>query len=206
MSFFEKAKAAASELAQKADTALANQGLAGPAAQGKQADRYLRDLGVLAYLQATGRPVDPGEQARVMAAIGDFERQGAIPSFALQTSAPPPPGAVAGGQAAPPPPAGYGAPPPPAGYAAPPPPAGYAAPPPPPAGYAAPPPPQGYAAPPPPQGYAAPPPAAAPPATPASAPTPPPPPPGWTGAAEQPPTETDAAGIKTRDDLEGDRA
>ena len=136
MGFLDKAKAAATELSAKADQALASQGLAGPAAAGKQADKFFRDLGVLAYLDATGRPADADEKVRIMAALQGFEGQGALPSFALQTAAPPPPGAAAAGYAAPPPApgaGGYGAPPPPPppnwGTAAPPP----SPPPPPPA-------------------------------------------------------------------------
>ena len=113
MGFLDKAKAAATELSAKADQALANQGLAGPAAAGKHADKHLRDLGVLAYLEATGRPADPAEKARLIEALQGFESQGALPSFALQTAAPPPPGAVAAGYAAPPPApsaGGFGAP------------------------------------------------------------------------------------------------
>lgn len=47
-------------LSAKADEALASQGLAGPSVGGKQADKFFRDLGVLAYLDATGRPSDAG--------------------------------------------------------------------------------------------------------------------------------------------------
>ena len=111
MGFLDKAKAAATELSAKADQALASQGLAGPSVGGKQADKFFRDLGVLAYLDATGRPSDAGERDRIMTALQGFEAQGALPSFALQTAAsppPPPPGAAAQapqGHAAPPPPA-----------------------------------------------------------------------------------------------------
>lgn len=159
MGFLDKARAAATELAAKADEALNTAGVAGPAAAAKAVDRHFRDLGVLAYLQATGRPADESEHARLMAALQGFETQGAIPSFALQTAPPPPPGAVAGGYAAPPPPSGYGAPAPPA--APPPPPPGAAA-----AGYSAAAPSPAY----PPAGM---------PSTEPSAPPPPPPPPGW---------------------------
>ena len=131
MGFLDKAKAAATELSAKADQALASQGLAGPAAAGKQADKYFRDLGVLAYLEATGRSGAAGERERIMAALQGFEGQGALPSFALQTAAPPPPGGAGYGAPAapppPPPPAGWGAAPPP-----PPPPPGWGAAPPPP--------------------------------------------------------------------------
>lgn len=180
MGFLDKAKAAATELAAKADTALTSQGLAGPAAQGKSADKYFRDLGVLAYLEATGRPADAAERERIMAALSGFESQGALPGFALQTAAPPPPGAVAAGYAAPPPPPGPATqggfpPPPPPGAAAPGAAAGYAAPPPPP------PPPGAVSFPPPPP--PSPSPAAPPPPSPAAAPPPPPPPPPGAGSA-----------------------
>lgn len=142
MGFLDKAKAAATELAAKADGALASSGMAGPAAAAKQADRLFRDLGVLAYLEATGRPVDTAARQRLLTELGAVEGQGGIPSFALHTNAPPPPGmAGQGGYAAPPPPgmagqAGSGGP---GGYAAPPPP------PPPPGGATPPPPPPPWA-------------------------------------------------------------
>ena len=69
MSFFERAKAAANDLAAKADAEMKKAGIStpggtgtygapgAPAAPGASgADRALRDLGVLAYLEATGRP------------------------------------------------------------------------------------------------------------------------------------------------------
>src|SRR3954451_16805802 len=64
MSFFERAKAAANDLAAKADAEMKKAGIstpggASPAGGGPVPDRALRDLGVLAYLEATGRPVDP---------------------------------------------------------------------------------------------------------------------------------------------------
>lgn len=112
MGFLDKAKAAANELAQKADTALAGSGLGGP---GASADRYLRDLGVIAYLEAAGRAVPDADRARVMAALRDLEQRGEIGALTLQTTAaqatavPPPPGAAA---QAPPPPAAATPPPP----------------------------------------------------------------------------------------------
>ena len=171
MGFLDKAKAAATELAAKADEALTNVGGAGPSTGGKQAERFFRDLGVLAYLDATARPADASERARVVDALRTIESQGGIPTFALQTAAPPPPGAAAAGYAAAPPPPGAAA----AGYAAAPPPPGAAG------GSAAPPPPPGAAG-----GSAAPPPPPPPPAWAQGAgtstghsPAPPPPPPAW---------------------------
>lgn len=159
MGFLDKAKAAATELSAKADQALASQGLAGPSVGGKQADKFFRDLGVLAYLDATGRPSDAGERDRIMTALHGFEAQGALPSFALQTAAPPPP------------------PPPGAAAQAP---QGYAAAPPPPS-------PGGAAQPPPPPGWGAAPPPPPPPSNWGAAPPPPPPPPNWDAAPPPPP-------------------
>ncbi len=121
MGFLDKAKAAANELAQKADTALASSGLGGP---GATADRYLRDLGVITYLEASGRPVPDADRDRVLAALRDLEQRGEIGSLTLQTTAqaaavPPPPGAAA---PAPPPPQPAESAPPPQSAPAPPPP------------------------------------------------------------------------------------
>jgi len=119
MGFLDKAKAAANDLAAKADTAMANSGLGGPGgASGGQPDKLFRDLGVMAYLEASGRQAPEGERERVMNTLREIEQRGGIPSFALQTGAPapgtvpPPPGAAAQ-QAQQPPPAPTMATPPP---------------------------------------------------------------------------------------------
>jgi len=110
MGFLDKAKAAATDLAAKADTALGSSSLGGPKASGGgDADGYFRDLGVLAYLEANGRPPDPAEHLRVMTALQEMDARGAIRSFALHTS-PPPGGAAPQPQA---PPAAATPPPPP---------------------------------------------------------------------------------------------
>ena len=139
MGFLDKAKAAANDLAAKADTALANSGLGGPGGgPGGSPDRYFRDLGMLAYLEATGRPITEADRERIMQTLQDMEARGAMPPFALQTSATPPGGTVPPppGGTVPPPPRGGATPPPPPGAASPPPPApaqpGPSAPPPPP--------------------------------------------------------------------------
>lgn len=66
MSFFERAKAAANDLAAKADAEMRKAGISTPGgvpgtggfggggAASAAGDRALRDLGVLAYLEATG--------------------------------------------------------------------------------------------------------------------------------------------------------
>ena len=114
MGFMDKAKAAANDFAAKADTALANSGLGGPGAA-VSPDKLLRDLGVVAYLEATGRQAPDGERERLMTALGGLEAAGTLPPLVLRTT-PPPPGA------APPPPGGT-VPPPPGGATPPMPPA-----------------------------------------------------------------------------------
>ncbi len=138
MGFLDKAKAAASDLASKADSALNSTAtsLSGGEPGLPNPDALLHDLGVLDYLEATGRPAPPEERARVMAGLQAAEQRGALRSLALRTAAPTPP----------PPPGAASAPPPP-GAAAPPPPA--AATPPPPAAAPAPEPPSSQAPPPP---------------------------------------------------------
>jgi hypothetical protein len=105
MGFLDKAKAAANDLAAKADTAMAGSGLGGGAAGG-QPDKLFRDLGVLAYLEATDRPGADAERQRILGTLRETEQRGGIPSFALQTAAPPPssvpPPPGAGAQQSPP--------------------------------------------------------------------------------------------------------
>jgi len=160
MGFLDKAKVLADQAVAKADAAMGS-ATGGPSP--KQADGYFRDLGVLAYLESTGRaPADLDQQReRCSTALQQLEGQVAL-NFAMSSAAPPAPGAAAGappapgGAATPPPPGGAAAPPPPApGASTPPPPPGApaSAPPPPPAGApVAPPPPPGAVAPPPPPG------------------------------------------------------
>lgn len=149
MSFFEKAKAAASDLAAKADVAMTNAGVNVP---GMGGDKALRDLGVVAWMDATGRPVADADRERVMATLRDLESSGRLGPLTLTPPAPaygtppPPPGAAAAGapDAPPPPPSTPQAGPPPPPSTPQPPPAPPAAPPAPPA------PPQGGTPPPPP--------------------------------------------------------
>ncbi len=125
MGFLDKAKAAATDLAAKADTALASSGISVPgvAAGGGEADKYFHDLGVLTYLQATGRQAAAADHDRVMAALQQLEARGAIKSLALHTATPPPPGAAqAWGQGGYPPPPGAPMPPPQPGVTTTPPP------------------------------------------------------------------------------------
>ncbi len=125
MSFFERAKAAASDLAAKADVAMTNAGVGIP---GIGPDRALRDLGVVAWMDATGRPVDPADRERVMATLRDLETAGRLGPLTLTPAQPygtppPPPGAAAAAAgvpaAPPPPPPPSPSPPPPGGAVSP---------------------------------------------------------------------------------------
>ena len=175
MSFFERAKAAASDLAAKADVAMTNAGISVP---GIGSDRALRDLGVLAWLDANGRPVDAADRERVMATLRDLEAAGRLGPLTVTPAEPygtppPPPGAAAGTPPPPPPGAPAGAPPPPPGAAG--------APPRPPGGVM---PARDVPAPPPPGSVPdprprLPDPDAPPPPEPPAATPPPPPPPSW---------------------------
>ncbi len=97
MSFFERAKAAADDLMAKADVAMSNAGVSVP---GVGPDRALRDLGVLAWLEATGRQVDPADRERVMATLRELEASGRLGPLTVTPAQPygqppPPPGAAA---------------------------------------------------------------------------------------------------------------
>jgi hypothetical protein len=153
MGFLDDVKRGANQLSAKANQAMSGSG--GPSAS--QAEPYLRDLGLITYLEQTGRLDDAKAAHRdeVISQLQTFESQGMALDQGLRTAAPPPPGAAGG---APPPPGGAAAPPPPGGgTAAPPPPGGGAdaSPPPPPGGGTVTPPPPpagGTIAPPPPPG------------------------------------------------------
>ncbi|HYN65458.1 MAG TPA: hypothetical protein VES93_01135 [Ornithinibacter sp.] len=156
MSFFERAKAAASDLAAKADVEMKKAGISTPggagvtggaAGGGPGADRALRDLGVLAYLEATGRPAPAADRDRVLATLRELESSGRLgqltvtpPAYGAPGTPPPPPGAAASAAtptAPQPPPGGVAPPPPPP---PPPPPSGTT-----PAGSTPPPPPPSWA-------------------------------------------------------------
>jgi hypothetical protein len=155
MGFLDKAKAAANDLASKADAALgsAESSMAGGASP-KQAEPLIRDLGVIAYLESTGRvPEDADTQRqRCVDGIQAIEQQTAL-NLQLTSAPPPAPGTAGAPPApatAPPAPAAAPPPPPPGAAAAPPPPVDAPAAPPAPAEAPAPPPPRDAAPPPPP--------------------------------------------------------
>jgi hypothetical protein len=174
MGFLDDLKKGADNLGSKLNESFSGQ--SGPTQS--QAEPLLRDLGVLTYLDQSGRLTEDLQPhvTRVLGEIQALEAQGLVLDVALRSAPPPPPASVG---ATPPPPGATAPPPAPgAGVAPPPPPAG-AVPPPPPGGAAPtpPPPPAPAAVPPPP----APAPAAVPPPPAPSGAVPPPPPPGVAG-------------------------
>lgn len=124
MGFLDKAKAAASDLAAKADTALNN-------ASGPDPATLYRDLGRMTFDEYAGRPVDADAKARVLAELTTLDQQGRLAQAQAPAGPPPPPGAAAAATP-PPPPSPAAAPPPPA---EPEPPQAAPPPPPPPSGW-----------------------------------------------------------------------
>ena len=115
MGFLDKAKQAANEMAAKADQAMANAGISGPAGTpggmgaNRAADAALRDFGLITWREAHGHPVDASEKERVLHTLQGLEAGGQLAP--LRCTSP----QGAGGLYGSPPP---GAPPPPPGYAA----------------------------------------------------------------------------------------
>lgn len=109
MGFLDKAKAAATDLASKADGKLSQAGLGGP---GGDTDRLYRELGQLVYREHSGQPADPAARERLLSELTRLEVHHA--SSAGGSGPPPPPGSGYGGPP-PPPGSGYGSPPSPPG-------------------------------------------------------------------------------------------
>jgi hypothetical protein len=112
MGFMDKAKEAAEDL--KASFATT---------EVRDSEQAYRDLGMIAYLTTTGRPIDEADRQRLVNTLWTLEQQAKLPPFRLVTSPPPPP--------PPPPPPAPAAPAAPPAPPAPPAPAGPAAPAPP---------------------------------------------------------------------------
>jgi hypothetical protein len=81
--------------------------------EARDSESHYRDLGMIAYLTATGRPIDEADRQRLINGLWAIEQGGKLPAFRLVTPPPPPPPPM---PAAPPVPA---APPAPAAPAAP---------------------------------------------------------------------------------------
>src|SRR3954452_10333014 len=105
MGFMDKAKEAAEDLRQSFASN-----------EVRDSEQHYRDLGMLAYLTATGRPIDEADRQRLLNRLWAIEQAGKLPAFRLATAAPPPP------PSPPPPPPPPQAPAPAHASAAPPPP------------------------------------------------------------------------------------
>jgi hypothetical protein len=108
MGFMDKAKEAAEDL--KASFATT---------EVRDSEQAYRDLGMIAYLTTTGRPIDEADRQRLVNTLWTLEQQAKLPPFRLVTSPPPPPPPPPPAPAAP---AAPPAPPAPAAPAAPTPP------------------------------------------------------------------------------------
>lgn len=126
MGFMDQVKAAANDLKDSVEGSLATGNSA------RDVERHYRDLGMLTYLQDTGRAIDAADRERIVAALRAAETAGAMTAFTLQTGAPPPPPVQQAPPPTPPPtqppaqppaPPYTGQQPPPADQAPPPPPA-----------------------------------------------------------------------------------
>ena len=135
MSFFDKAKAQAQQLAAKTQEGVKTGQEKYEASQAaKRADVLLRDLGAQVYLQQTGRPTadGPAQVARLTAELQQYEAEHGPIDPTPKAGAATPEAPAAATSPAPPAPPAAGAVPPPA-YAPPPAPTAPAAPPAPPA-------------------------------------------------------------------------
>jgi hypothetical protein len=111
MGFMDKAKEAAEDL--KASFATT---------EVRDSEQAYRDLGMIAYLTTTGRPIDEADRQRLVNTLWTLEQQAKLPPFRLVTSPPPPPPPPPPAPAAPAAPPAPPAPPAPAAPAAPTPP------------------------------------------------------------------------------------
>lgn len=80
MGFMDRAKGAAEDL---------RSNLAGGDA--RASEQQYRDLGMIAYLTATGRPIDEADRQRLISQLWETEQSGRLPAFRLVTPHPPPP-------------------------------------------------------------------------------------------------------------------
>ncbi|WP_353951425.1 hypothetical protein V6K52_17595 [Knoellia sp. S7-12] len=109
MGFLDKATAAAKQAAtdakkaaadfQTANPNLMSGNLGGGSSGSAPADRLLRDLGALTYLNAQGRPGSAEEYQRIMGELQGLESSGGLnltltSAYAAPGTPPPPPGAV----------------------------------------------------------------------------------------------------------------
>ena len=80
MGFMDKARDAAGDLR---STFTGN--------EARDSESHYRDLGMIAYLTATGRPIDEADRQRLINGLWAIEQGGKLPAFRLVTPPPPPP-------------------------------------------------------------------------------------------------------------------
>ena len=95
MGFMDKAREAADDL---------RSSFAGNEA--RDSESHYRDLGMIAYLTATGRPIDEADRQRLINGLWAIEQGGKLPAFRLVTPPPPPPPPMPAAPPAPAAPAG----------------------------------------------------------------------------------------------------
>lgn len=84
MSFFERARSGYEQLAGRADEMMDR---TGPQQVG-DVDRIYRDLGMLAYLAASGRPHDESVRGELLSVLRAMEERGAVRDFLLSDGRP----------------------------------------------------------------------------------------------------------------------
>jgi len=80
MGFMDKARDAAGDLRSSFG-----------ANEARDSESHYRDLGMIAYLTATGRPIDEADRQRLINGLWAMEQGGRLPAFRLVTPPPPQP-------------------------------------------------------------------------------------------------------------------
>ena len=85
MGFLDEVKAAAIDLKDTVEGSLSSTNAA------RDVERMYRDLGMLTFLQETGRTIDVADRERLLNGLKAAEAAGSIAAFTLVTGPPPPP-------------------------------------------------------------------------------------------------------------------
>jgi hypothetical protein len=90
MGFLDEVKAAAIDLKDTVEGSLSSTNAA------RDVERMYRDLGMLTFLQDTGRAIDVADRERLLNGLKAAEAAGSIAAFTLVTGPPPPPPSASG--------------------------------------------------------------------------------------------------------------
>ena len=85
MGFLDEVKAAAIDLKDTVEGSLSSTNAA------RDVERMYRDLGMLTFLQETGRSIEAADRERLLNGLKAAEAAGSIAAFTLVTGPPPPP-------------------------------------------------------------------------------------------------------------------